>query len=106
MMGSEPQILIVGHGYGGMNTARGFPDWMSHRTYHLLMLPTMNPRLRVDADWTLALLSPPAVVPRDVLERQRQDFQAALDVVTHGPSRTAPFQGGRVREAERHAYHQ
>ena len=36
---------------------RGFPAWFTHRTYHLLELPTLNRRLRVVADWTLGLLS-------------------------------------------------
>ncbi len=66
---------------------RGFPAWMTHRTYHLLKLPTMNRRLRVVADWTLALLFPREVVSLDVLEHPRQDFQAALHVIATGPSR-------------------
>ena len=41
-----------------------------------------------------------------VLEHPRQDFQAALDVISHRPSRAAPFRGWREREAEHHAYHQ
>lgn len=41
-----------------------------------------------------------------VLEHPRQDFQAALDVITYRPSRAALFHGRREREAEHHAYHQ
>lgn len=41
-----------------------------------------------------------------VLEHPRQDFQAALDVITHRPSRATPFQGRRERGAEHHGYHQ
>jgi len=70
---------------------RGFPAWMTHRTYHLMRLPTMNRRLRVVSDWTLALLFPREVVSLDVLEHPRQDFQAALRVIATGPSRVAPF---------------
>ena len=64
---------------------RGFPAWITHRTYHLLRLPTMNRRLRVVSDWTLALLFPREVVSLDVLEHPRQDFQAALRVIATGP---------------------
>ena len=46
---------------------RGFPAWLTHRTYHLLKLPTVNRRLRVASDWTLALLY------LDVLEHPRED---------------------------------
>ena len=84
---------------------RGFPAWMTHRTYHLLKLPTMNRRLRVVADWTLALLFPREVVSLDVLEHPRQDFQAALDVIATGPSPVTPFPGQEEKEAEHHAYH-
>ena len=46
----------------------GFPAWMTHRTYHLLRLPTLNRRLHVVADWTLALAFPREIVSLDVLE--------------------------------------
>ena len=35
---------------------RGFPGWFATRTYHLYQLPLMSRRLRVVADWTVALL--------------------------------------------------
>lgn len=57
---------------------RGFPAWFTHRTYHLLKLPTLNRRLRVVADWTLGLLFGREVVSLDVLEHPRDDFQTAL----------------------------
>jgi NADH dehydrogenase len=84
---------------------RGFPAWMTHRTYHLLRLPTMNRRLRVVADWTLALLFPREVVSLDVLEHPRQDFQAALHVIAAGPSGATPIPGREERKAEDHACH-
>ena len=83
---------------------RGFPAWMTHRTYHLLKLPTMNRRLHVVSDWTLALLFPREVVSLDVIEHPRQDFQAALRVIATGPPRVTPFPGQK-KEAEHHAYH-
>ena len=83
---------------------RGFPAWMTHRTYHLLKLPTMNRRLRVVSDWTLALLFRREVISLDVLEHPRQDFQAALRVIANGPPRMSPFPGREEKEAEHHAY--
>lgn len=66
---------------------RGFPAWLTHRTYHLLKLPTMNRRLRVVSDWTLALLFRREVVSLDVLEHPREDFQTALRASVSGPAR-------------------
>ena len=84
---------------------RGFPAWMVHRTYHLLKLPTMNRRLRVVADWTLALLFPREVVSLDVLEHPRQDFEAALRVIATGPSHRTSLPAMEEKEDDQHAYH-
>jgi NADH dehydrogenase len=83
---------------------RGFPAWATHRTYHLLKLPTMNRRLRVVSDWTLALLFPREVVSLDVLEHPRQDFEAALRVIATGPHRTTPLPAQEEKEDDPHAY--
>ncbi|NKQ58856.1 NAD(P)/FAD-dependent oxidoreductase [Amycolatopsis sp. K13G38] len=56
---------------------RGMPAWLAHRTYHLLTLPTWNRRLRVVADWTLALLFPREIVSLDALEHARDEFTNA-----------------------------
>jgi NADH dehydrogenase len=42
---------------------RGFPGWFVARTYHLYQLPLATRKLRVVADWTVAL-----VFRRDVVE--------------------------------------
>jgi len=34
---------------------KGFPAWFMHRSYHLSRVPTTNRKVRVMADWTLAL---------------------------------------------------
>ena len=34
---------------------RGFPAWFLHRTYHLSRIPTFGRKIRVMADWTVAL---------------------------------------------------
>jgi NADH dehydrogenase len=84
---------------------RGFPAWLTHRTYHLLKLPTANRRLRVVADWTLALLFPREVVSLDVLEHPRQDFRDALRVIATGPSYVTQLPSQEEKEDEHHAYH-
>jgi NADH dehydrogenase len=42
---------------------RGFPGWFVTRTYHLYQLPLLTRKLRVVADWTVAL-----AFPRDIAE--------------------------------------
>ncbi len=42
---------------------RGFPGWFVTRTYHLYQLPLLTRKLRVVADWTLAL-----AFRRDIVE--------------------------------------
>jgi NADH dehydrogenase len=42
---------------------RGFPAWWVTRTYHLYQLPLARRKLRVVADWTVAL-----VFRRDIAE--------------------------------------
>ena len=34
---------------------RGFPAWFMHRTYHVSRVPTLNRKVRVVLDWTVAL---------------------------------------------------
>jgi NADH dehydrogenase len=80
---------------------RGFPAWMVHRTYHLVKLPTMNRRLRVVSDWTLALLFRREVVSLDVLEHPHEEFQAALHAGVGGaPGAAEPFPGGERKGDE------
>jgi NADH:ubiquinone reductase (H+-translocating) len=65
---------------------RGFPAWLTHRTYHLLKLPSFNRRLRVVADWTLALLFPREIVSLGALEHTHDEFSAAASLGTGKPS--------------------
>jgi NADH dehydrogenase len=83
---------------------RGFPARATHRPYHLLKLPTVNRRLRVISDWTLALLFPGEVVSLDVLEHPRQDYEAALRVLATGSHRTTPLSAREEKEDDYHAY--
>jgi NADH dehydrogenase len=58
---------------------RGFPAWFMHRTYHLSRMPTLNRKVRVLADWTLALPFRREVVSLGQLQQPRREFeQAAL----------------------------
>jgi NADH dehydrogenase len=42
---------------------RGFSAWFLHRSYHLAMMPTINRKVRIALDWTVALL-----FPRDITQ--------------------------------------
>jgi NADH:ubiquinone reductase (H+-translocating) len=83
---------------------RGFPAWITRRTNHLLKLPTVN-RLRVVADWTLALLFPREAVSLGVIEHPRQDSRDALHVIATAPSHLAPARDREEKEDDHHAYH-
>lgn len=67
---------------------RGFPAWWLHRTYHLLMIPTINRKVRVMVDWTVALLFRRDIVQLGSLHRPREPFRAATQG-DPGPSHDA-----------------
>jgi NADH dehydrogenase len=59
---------------------RGWPAWLLHRFYHLTRVPTLDRKVRVVADWALALLFRREVVslgqvqhPRDAWELSHRD---------------------------------
>ncbi|WP_420804637.1 NAD(P)/FAD-dependent oxidoreductase [Actinomadura flavalba] len=56
---------------------RGVPAWFMHRTYHLSRMPTANRKMRVTADWTLALFFRREIVSLAELERPREEFELA-----------------------------
>ncbi|MFA1545676.1 NAD(P)/FAD-dependent oxidoreductase [Actinomadura chokoriensis] len=59
---------------------KGWPAWFMHRSYHGAKVPTFNRKLRVIADWTLALFLKRETVSLATVEQPRADFQlAALD---------------------------
>lgn len=53
---------------------RGWPAWFLHRTYHMSRIPTLNRKIRVVADWTLALFLKREVVSLDELHHPRDPF--------------------------------
>jgi NADH dehydrogenase len=56
---------------------RGFPAWFMHRTYHVSRVPTLNRKIRVVLDWTLALFFSRDVVSLGSLQRPREEFSEA-----------------------------
>jgi NADH dehydrogenase len=56
---------------------RGWPAWFMHRTYHLSRMPTVNRKVRVLADWTLAIFFPREVVSLGQLQQPRREFELA-----------------------------
>jgi NADH:ubiquinone reductase (H+-translocating) len=58
---------------------QGFLAWFLHRTYHVLMLPTPNRKVRVMADWTLALFFRRDIVQLGSLQDPRAAFAEAAE---------------------------
>ena len=65
----------VAEGYG--IKLRGLPAWFMHRTYHVSRMPTVNRKVRVLADWTLAVFFPREVVSLGQLQQPRREFELA-----------------------------
>jgi len=61
---------------------RGLPAWLMHRTYHLSRVPTLNRKVRVMADWTLALFFRRETVSLGSLAHPFRQFEEAT-----GPER-------------------
>jgi NADH dehydrogenase len=56
---------------------RGWPAWFMHRTYHLSRMPTLNRKVRVVADWTLALFFRREIVSLGSLSMPFREFQTS-----------------------------
>ena len=54
--------------------ARGWLAWFLHRTYHVSRVPSLNRKIRVLVDWTLALFLRREVVSMGSLHRPRAEF--------------------------------
>jgi len=54
---------------------RGWPAWFMHRTYHVSRMPTLNRKIRIVADWTLALFFRREVVSLGTLHEPRGVFR-------------------------------
>jgi NADH:ubiquinone reductase (H+-translocating) len=53
---------------------RGFAAWFMHRTYHLSRVPSLNRKIRVVADWTLALFLRREAISLGELHHPREPF--------------------------------
>ena len=56
---------------------RGFPAWFAHRSYHLYAMPTLTRKVKIAADWTVALLFPRDLAQLGSLEHPRDPFRRA-----------------------------
>ncbi|HET7237062.1 MAG TPA: NAD(P)/FAD-dependent oxidoreductase [Actinomycetota bacterium] len=56
---------------------RGFPAWFAHRTYHLYAMPTLTRKVKIAADWTVALLFPRDLAQLGSLEHPLDPFRRA-----------------------------
>jgi len=66
---------------------RGWPAWFMHRTYHMTRMPTFNRKVRVVADWTLALFFQREIVSLGAFANPRAAFESAA---TPTPSQVMP----------------
>jgi NADH dehydrogenase len=58
---------------------RGFLAWFIHRTYHVSRMPTFNRKVRVIADWTLALFFRREIVSLGTFADPRRDFESSAE---------------------------
>jgi NADH dehydrogenase len=56
---------------------RGRLAWYMHRGYHGMAMPTWNRKIRVFADWTLAMFLKREVVSLGAIESPREEFYEA-----------------------------
>jgi NADH dehydrogenase len=56
---------------------KGRLAWYMHRGYHGLAMPTWNRKIRVFADWTLAMFLKREVVSLGAMENPREEFYEA-----------------------------
>ncbi|WP_026321504.1 NAD(P)/FAD-dependent oxidoreductase [Salinispora fenicalii] len=61
---------------------KGLPAWFMHRTYHMSRIPSLNRKVRVVADWTLAFFLKREVVALGQLHDPREEFVEASQPVS------------------------
>ena len=61
---------------------KGWPAWLMHRTYHMSRIPSLNRKVRVVVDWTLALLLKREVVSLGQLHEPREPFTDVTPTVS------------------------
>jgi NADH dehydrogenase len=65
---------------------RGYPAWLMHRSYHWSRVPTLNRKIRVALDWTLALFFRRDLVSLGALQNPRGAFHSAASHGDSGPA--------------------
>lgn len=58
---------------------RGPLAWFMHRTYHMTAMPTLNRKVRIVLDWTMALLFRRDIVALGSLQAPRAEFRQAAN---------------------------
>jgi NADH dehydrogenase len=69
---------------------KGFPAWFMHRTYHMSRIPSVNRKVRVLADWTLAFLLRREVVALGQLHTPREEFTHVTPPLSEQPAPKIP----------------
>jgi NADH dehydrogenase len=75
---------------------KGLPAWFMHRTYHVSRIPSFNRKVRVLADWTLALLFKRETISLGQLHQPREEFTVVTPPLT-APERADVPVGAGVR---------
>ncbi len=65
---------------------RGWPAWFMHRTYHVSRVPSLNRKVRVLVDWTLALFLRREVVSLGGLHKPKAEFTEVTPHVEPKPN--------------------
>jgi NADH:ubiquinone reductase (H+-translocating) len=74
---------------------KGWPAWLMHRTYHMSRIPSLNRKVRVIVDWTLALFLRREVISLGQLHEPHEPF---TDVTPTVAGRTAERPSERVAD--------
>jgi NADH dehydrogenase len=82
---------------------RGLPAWLVHRTYHAAKMPTIDRKVRIILDWTLALCLRREVVSLGILQRPREGFEQASRAGRSRPAgRAARLEAAGDDPSDRH----
>jgi NADH dehydrogenase len=66
---------------------KGWPAWFMHRSYHMSRIPSLNRKVRVIVDWTLALFLRREVISLGQLHEPREPFTEVTPTVAERPER-------------------
>ena len=78
----------VAHVYG--IKGKGLIAWLMHRSYHLMRVPGFGRKVRVVADWTLALITSRETVQLGELHDPRKPWEQVASGHTPGPNGDTP----------------